>query len=239
MIRQQQAWQFLRQHRLASILVGHVVVMIILASTWAVGAFGGNLLGAFAQTPCAAGDQAHVVVSGDTLGLIAMNTGTTWQRLRDYNKLANPNLIYVNQHICIPGNGAPGNAPAQPPPNQNAVHGTGNYFPYGQCTWWGNQRYFELHGIYVPWTTQSDAWQWSDRARDFGWTISSTPTVGSILNLQPWVQDTWGLGHVAIVEEVLPDGRVRTSNMNWASQFLGQVNSVIFSPGPGVTFISS
>ncbi len=237
MTRREGVWQFFHRHRIASIIVGHAVVLTILASLWVVSAFGTNLLGAFAQAPCADGDKTYVVVSGDTLGMIAANNGTTWQRLADYNRLANPNLIYVDQHICIPGGGNTSTV-SQPPSNQNAVHGTGNYFPYGQCTWYANQRYFQLHGIYVPWTTQSDAWQWSDRARDFGWTVSTTPTVGSILNLQGWIQGSLGLGHVAIVEEVLPDGRVRTSNMNWASQFVGQVNSAIFTPGPGVTFIS-
>ena len=116
------------------------------------------------------------------------------------------------------------------------IKGTGNYFPYGQCTWWANQRYHQLHGVYVPWTTNSDAWRWSIQARNFHWTVSSKPTVGAILDLQPWVQGAYGLGHVAIVEKVLPGGHVLASNMNWG----GTTNIVYvnFVAGPGVTFIT-
>ncbi len=115
--------------------------------------------------------------------------------------------------------------------------GTVNVFPYGQCTWWANQRYSQLHGVYVPWRTQSDAWGWTDRAYQFGWHVSSSPTVGSIIDLQPWVQGAYGLGHVAVVEQVLSNGHVIASTMNWGA-YPWQVTYVQFSPGPGVTFIS-
>lgn len=32
-----------------------------------------------------------------------------------------------------------------------------NVFPYGACTWWADQRYYQLHGIFVPWHTQANA----------------------------------------------------------------------------------
>jgi surface antigen len=114
--------------------------------------------------------------------------------------------------------------------------GTGNYFPYGQCTWWANQRYFQLHGVFVPWRTQSNAWQWTARAYQFGWHVSRLPTVGSIIDLQPWVQGAYGLGHVAVVERVLRNGHVIASNMNWGA-YPWRVTYVQFAPGPGVTFI--
>lgn len=44
----------------------------------------------------------YVVVSGDVLWKIAQKYGTTWQALAEYNKLANPHLIFVNQKIIIP-----------------------------------------------------------------------------------------------------------------------------------------
>lgn len=121
---------------------------------------------------------------------------------------------------------------------QVAIQGSGNYFPYGQCTWWANQRYHQLHGIYVPWTTNSDAWQWNMRAYDFHWTVSDSPTIGAIVDLQPWVQGAGGLGHVAVVESILGDGSVVASNMNWGSNPL-QVTYVEFFPGPGVAFITA
>ena len=80
--------------------------------------------------------------------------------------------------------------------------GAYNWFPYPWCTWWADERYHELHGVYVPWRTNSDAWEWTARAYQFGWNVSSRASVGSIINLQPWVQGAYGSGHVAVVEQV-------------------------------------
>jgi LysM repeat protein len=196
--------------------------MLLLGNT-----LGMNIFGASAKSPCSSGDQAYVVANGDTLGGIANHYHTTWQRLASYNHIADPNLIYINQTICIPGK-----APQGPPP----VKGIGNFFPAGQCTWWASQRYYQLHGIYVPWMKQSDAWQWQDRAKDFHWQVASRPNVGDIINLQPWVEGAYNLGHVAVVERVLGNGDVIASNLNWGV-FYWEVTNVEFSPGPGVTFI--
>ena len=111
-----------------------------------------------------------------------------------------------------------------------------NVFPYGSCTWWANQRYFQLHAIFVPWRTQSNAWQWTARAYQFGWHVSSSPLVGAIIDLQPGVQGASWAGHVAVVERILSNGDVIASNMNWGA-YPGQVTYVEFAPGPGVTFL--
>jgi LysM repeat protein len=191
---------------------------------------GTQILGAFAHSPCAQGDKAYTVVGGDTLSAIASRYHTSWQKLASYNHIKNPNLIYIHQAVCIPGNTVTQHGP---PP----VKGHGNYFPYGQCTWWAAQRYYQLHHIYVPWTTQSNAWQWTARAHDFHWKVSTKPSVGAIVDLQPWVQGAYGLGHVALVEKVLSNGHVIASNMNWGAYYW-RVVDVEFAPGPGVTFIS-
>ena len=81
------------------------------------------------------------------------------------------------------------------------------------------------------------AWEWTARAYEFGWKVSSTPTVGSIIDLQPWVQGAYGAGHVAVVEKVLSNGHVIASNMSWGADPYAVVD-VEFAPGPGVTFIS-
>ena len=209
------------------------------------------------QTVCSSGDRTYVVVSGDTLSGIAYRFGTNWGSLASHNHIANPSLIYANQVICIPGAGTVNSvvhtSTSTSPVSLNTVSaprsttktvvsasspvGSVNVFPYGQCTWWANQRYFQLHGVFVPWTTQSDAWEWTARAYQFGWHVSSTPTVGSIINLQPWVQGAYSLGHVGVVEQVLSNGHVIASNMNWGA-YPWQVTYVQFTPGPGVTFIS-
>jgi len=113
-----------------------------------------------------------------------------------------------------------------------------NVFPYGQCTWWANQRYRQLHGYYVPWVTNANAWQWTARAREFGWRVSRRPVRGAIVDLQPWVQGAYGMGHVGVVERVLGDGRVVVSTMNWGRRRRWEVTRWTFAPGPGVTFIS-
>ena len=231
----QRIWQYFQQHRVASIVAGHICVLAILGLFLLGNTMGMHIFGAFAQASCSSRDRAYSVVSGDTLGGIAARYHTTWQRLASYNHIANPNVIYVHQTICIPGQGQTGGSgnSGGPPP----VKGTGNYFPYGQCTWWANERYHQLHGIYVPWTTNSNAWAWSNRARDFHWRVSSTPTAGAIIDLQPNVQGAYGLGHVAVVERVLSNGHVIASNMNWGVYYW-QVTNVEFAPGPGVSFIS-
>ena len=227
----QRIWHYLQQHRVASIVIAHVSVVGILGMLLLGNTLGMNIFGASAKSACSSGDQTYIVVGGDTLGDIADRFNTTWQRLASYNHISDPNLIYVDQAICIPGkgqtNGGNGPAPAK---------GTDNPFPPGQCTWWASQRYYQLHGIYVPWMTQSDAWQWQARAQDFHWKVSGAPHVGDIIDLQPWVEGAYGLGHVAVVEQVLGNGDVMASNLNWGA-FPWQVTDVEFSPGPGVAFI--
>lgn len=186
---------------------------------------------AFAQSSCSNGAQSYVVAAGDTLSMIADRYNTSWQNLAVFNHLADANLISVDETICIPVNGS----------NDTMVASSGTYnpYPYGQCTWWADERYHQLHGIYVPWTNvSSDAWQWTQRAQAYGWQVSDQPSVGAIVNLQPWVQGAYDLGHVAVVEQVLDNGNVVASNMNWGSN-PGAVLDVTFTPGPGVTFLTS
>ncbi len=209
--------------------------------------FGLNAGNAHAQSfsSCPSGASTYVVVRGDTLGGIASRYGTNWGSLASYNHIANPNLIFVNQVLCIPARGSANtgstvqSAPATSTQSYSSAApvGYGNVFPYGSCTWWANQRYYQFHGVFVPWRTQSDAWEWTARAYQFGWHVSGRPSVGSIIDLQPWVQGAYGAGHVGVVEQVLSNGHVIASNMNWG-RYPWQVTYVEFAPGPGVTFIS-
>ena len=228
----QRIWQYFQQHRAASIVVAHVAVVGIVGLLMLGNLLGMNAFGAFAQSPCSSGDHTYMVVSGDTLGAIASRYGTTWEKLASYNHIANPNVIYLNQKVCIPGKGSTTVKSSAP-----SLKGMANLFPYGQCTWYANQRFHQLHGVYVPWTTNADAWAWTSRAYDFHWHVSSSPSVGAIVDLQPWVQGAYGLGHVAVVERILNNGDVVASNMNWGVYYW-KVVDVQFTPGPGVTFIS-
>lgn len=185
---------------------------------------------AHAQSTCASGDQVYIVANGDNLSGIAANYSMSWQSLASYNGIADSNQIYPGGIICIPGA-----APAQ---SGTGAGGAYNSYPYGQCTWWANQRYHQLHGVYVPWLYGSDARYWTARAYQYGWHVSNTPTIGAIIDLQPWVQGAHEMGHVAIVERILANGDVIASNMNWGT-YPGSVAYVEFAPDSGVTFITN
>jgi surface antigen len=112
-----------------------------------------------------------------------------------------------------------------------------NTFAFGQCTWWANQRYHQLHGVFVPWgNTNADAAQWTQRARKYGWRVSKKPKVGSIAVMQPGVQGAYGYGHVAVVERILRDGSVIVSSMNWG-RYPRTVTRHHICPGRGVAFV--
>ncbi len=211
-----------------------------------------NVVGVHAQTlsVCSGGDRAYNVVSGDTLGGIASRYGTSWSSLASYNHIANPNLIYSGQTICISGVHAAKSTGTHSATNvvaavpvaytsstaSNTPIGHQNVFSFPACTWGANQRYYQLHGYFVPWTTNAMAWQWTARAHDFGWQVSSRPTVGSIIDLQPWVQGAYSGGHVGVVERVLANGHVIASSTSWgANPYV--YTTWEFVPGSGVTFI--
>lgn len=52
-------------------------------------------------------ETVYTVVRGDTLSGIAAKYGTTYQKLAQYNGIANPNIISVGQKIRIPGTATP------------------------------------------------------------------------------------------------------------------------------------
>jgi surface antigen len=242
---------------------------------------------------CAQADKTYKVVKGDRLASIAAYYGFDQQQLATYNHIQQPDLIYTDQTLCIPGTATndsvnlvrtyqmPGNSVApvmvqktsvqialgkkeQPKApqveavavqkllNPSASYKTGHYslgatntsadgfvnvFPFGQCTWWAAQRYFQLHDVAVPWTYNANAGQWVDRAHDFGWHVSSKPTVGSIIVMQGGVQGAGDVGHVGVVEQILSDGAVIVSSMNWGNHS-GMVTNDVFNPGPGISFVS-
>ena len=86
----------------------HIIILLTLVILLLGSALGGRLLGVFAQSPCAKGDASYSVRLGDTLSAIAMRYRTTWQRLATYNHIANANLIFPGQQVCIPGKASRG-----------------------------------------------------------------------------------------------------------------------------------
>jgi len=123
--------------------------------------------------------------------------------------------------------------PPAPPSGSNGYDG----FSYGQCTYWADLRYHQLTNNWVPWG--GDAWQWASGARAYGWNVSSSPHVPSIIVLQPGVQGAGGLGHVGVVERINSDGTVYVTNWNWYNNGGGWARWSWwdFTPGPGVSFV--
>lgn len=68
---------------------------------------GGTSTGSDTGSSAASGDTIYTVKAGDTLSGIAARYGTTYQKLAEYNGIANPNIIRVGQKIRIPGSGTP------------------------------------------------------------------------------------------------------------------------------------
>src|SRR5258708_7811530 len=198
MQKHQLAWRYLKQRCLTKLMSGRACMMLAMAVLF-FGGLGSSLFGvfaqsAFAQSACSRGDTAYTVVSGDTLSTIANRYHTSWQNLAQHNKITDANLIHIDESVCIPnGKG-----------HANVATGSGNAYPYGQCTWWADQRFHKLKVAYVPWSV--DSWHWTARARAYHWRVSSRPSVGAIVNLQPYVQGAYGLGHVAVVDTVMRNG---------------------------------
>lgn len=79
---------------------------------------------------------------------------------------------------------------------------TGSY-AFGNCTAYVFDRRAELgRPIGQRW---GNAGSWATNARNAGYTVSRTPIAGAV------IQDS---GHVAVVEEILPNGNLRLSEMN-------------------------
>jgi surface antigen len=188
-----------------------------------------------AQSSLTIAEKSQFVSQPTCLSCSSSNTSSS---TKSRDKYQEP-FVFPPRHAAAT-NTPPSSVPVQNPTTNSQTtfptQGSMNLFPYGSCTWWANQRYFQLHGIFVPWRTQSNAWQWTARAYQFGWHVSISPVVGAIIDLQPGVQGASWAGHVAVVERILRNGDVIASNMNWGT-YPWQVTNVEFAPGPGVTFL--
>lgn len=173
--------------------------------------------------------KEHIVTDGETLSSIASTVSMDWTTIATVNHLNDPNSLTIGQSLCIPLSNTQ--------PSHTTAVGQTNVFAFPECTWWANERYHQLHGVYVPWVTDADAWQWIARAKYFGWHTTGEPSKGAIIVLQPYTQGAFHLGHVGVVENVLPNGHVITSNMNWG-QSPTTVTNIEFTPGSGVSFIT-
>ena len=87
---------------------------------------------------------------------------------------------------------------------------TGNAYEFSQCTWWAYVRRHQL-GLPVG-SHMGNGADWAASARRLGYWVDNTPRVGDIICFgrgQYGSDATYG--HVAIVEQVGPDGSITTS----------------------------
>lgn len=126
--------------------------------------------------------------------------------------------------------------------SSNRRDGNGNPFAgaYGdQCTFWAQQRYHDMTGIWSPCT--GNGYQWASQAAANGWIVTSQPPKNqpSIICMQPGIQlSDINFGHVGVVERVNSDGSVYCSNYN-VYPHIGDKITVYttFRTGNGVSFI--
>lgn len=164
------------------------------------------------------------VKSDDTIDSIANKYKVDKTRLVVYNDLdisgIKPNTSIILPSATLPETERPGYV-APVVINYFASAGTGfggdtwyistgtsdnGLYAHGNCTLYAYNRRVQL-GLPVG-THWGNANSWAYNASLIGLTVSRTPTVGAIM------QNGGYLGHVAIVEQILPNGDISVSEMN-------------------------
>jgi peptidoglycan endopeptidase LytE len=85
----------------------------------------------------------------------------------------------------------------------------GDLYAWGNCTWWVSIRRSQI-GEPIP-NSWGNAATWASRAQQDGYVVDHTPSYGAIMQIS---NVDGGLGHVAFVESVDPDGTWHISEMN-------------------------
>jgi surface antigen len=168
---------------------------------------------------------------------------------------------------AIVGGNAPGSTPLRPiespnptnptnpsvPINTNSVfyqNGRENPFAFnwvGQCTWYAYGRMLET-GL-IPAGAKANGWflgnaeAWRRDAERAGLPRNAAPSGRGLVVWPPGVQGGHRqYGHVAFVEEVFADGRIRISESNWSGKKVGeriltpaQYSGLVFIPLENVT----
>lgn len=179
------------------------------------------------------------VHNGDTVEAIAAAYHVSSQSIIDFNRIrTDPAALPQGMIVIVPDGRGPAlmtRADVTP----SLVRSSGPYqvtlgapigpyvnprFPWGWCTWYVSTRFN------VTWV--GDAYQWYGNARAQGYPVGPSPQAGGIMV-------TWesGLGHVAYVESVNPDGSWLVSEANFRG--FGVTDQRLIKPGqvPLIGFI--
>ena len=207
---------------------------------------------------------SYTVKSGDSLSQIALDTmgnGTApyYNFIAQKNGITNANLISVGQVIQVPqevSSPTPTPTPTPTPvptPNvpidsdsPNYRDGRVNPFAYNyqrQCTWYAYGRMLET-GL-LPAAIKKNALflgnagEWKQDAEKVGLPVTSTPTQGArgLVVWPPNVKGAGSVGHVAFLEEVYPDGRIRITESNWPTGSWVKERTLTPAQYAGVSFV--
>ncbi|TAH35398.1 LysM peptidoglycan-binding domain-containing protein [Candidatus Saccharibacteria bacterium] len=148
----------------------------------------------------------YTVASGDTVQSLASKYKANVDQIVAYNDAEIAGLK-VGEKIIIPGGQV-----QQPVVSATSLYSRlgsftatygGNGYDFGYCTW------YVATQVAVP-TNWGNASTWAYYAALSGWTVSSTPKVGAIAQTSRGYE-----GHVAMVQDVSPDGsQVLIRDMN-------------------------
>lgn len=131
--------------------------------------------------------------------------------------------LTVGELIVIPGGNLPAAAPSYSAVanlgggfawgGNAAVYGSNGY-DYGQCTYWVSLRRQQT-GNPIP-SNLGNAITWVSLAQKAGLSTGNTPRKGAVIWTPPNMLSGYyaQYGHVGFVEDVLPDGTVKVSDMN-------------------------
>lgn len=149
----------------------------------------------------------YTVKTGDTPASLATRYQADSGQIISYNDAEISGLKPGEQIIIPNGQIAPVVVYASYYSNFFASYGSNGY-DYGYCTWYVANKRMQI-GKPLP-ANLGDAWTWDDYAIAAGLPVDHNPAAGAAVVTGSYYRP----GHVAYVEEVLPDGSVRISEMN-------------------------
>lgn len=120
------------------------------------------------------------------------------------------------------------------PSASSGMRASSNWATPGQCTWGALNKWYQSEGYYPGgWT--GNAMAWASGAASAGYTVTGTPRTRSILVMQPGVQGSSSVGHVAWVTAV-NGNQVTIIEMN-AMAGAYNYNTRTVTDGPGMKYI--
>lgn len=166
--------------------------------------------------------MTYVVKAGDTPDSLAAKYNVPKDQLIAFNDAEISGVFTLGELIVIPDAVQPAEVRTASYGSMRATYG-GNGYDYGWCTWHAANRRIQT-GSPIP-TNLGNAISWLSIARRAGLPTGDVPKDGAVL----YHKDIGGLGHVAYVEKVNPDGSALVSDMNYPTW--GKVTYRTIQPG--------